>query len=122
MYWFKAYVHFCSVYAITIIGNLVKSQGETLVHLQAFFIFVYAHFTEQTFPRKTLHSIITRLGVDHLISRMARVRDDDRFRHVSPESIVLPLPPQLIMTNAMTEGEIWLDWGFIEFWKANYCT
>jgi Sec-independent protein translocase protein TatA len=53
---------------------------------------------------------------------MARVRDDDRFRHVSPESIILPLPYQLVTLNTVTEGEIWLDWGFVEFWKANYCT
>ncbi|KIM26882.1 hypothetical protein M408DRAFT_16746 [Serendipita vermifera MAFF 305830] len=71
--------------------------------------------------RKTLHAIITRLGVDHLIARMARVKDDDRFRHVSPESIVLPFHPSMI-SNGIPEAEIWLDWAFVEFWKGNYYT
>jgi hypothetical protein len=73
------------------------------------------------YDRKTLHPIITRLGADHLVARMARVREDDRFRLVTPESIVLPLHPSLMIPGGVAEGEIWLDWGFVEFWKANYC-
>jgi hypothetical protein len=73
------------------------------------------------YDRKTLHPIITRLGADHLVARMARVREDDRFRLVTPESIVLPLHPSLMTPSGVTEGEVWLDWGFVEFWKANYC-
>lgn len=52
---------------------------------------------------------------------MSRVRDDDRFRLVTPESIVLPLHPSLMAAGGVAEGEVWLDWGFVEFWKANYC-
>ena len=52
---------------------------------------------------------------------MSRAREDDRFRHVTPESIVLPIPHSVMATSDVVEAEIWLDWGFVEFWKANYC-
>jgi hypothetical protein len=78
-------------------------------------------YTKYLAQRKTLHAIITRLGADHSIARMARVRDDDRFRYITPESMILPLHPTLTLNPAAPEGEIWLDWGFVEFWKANFC-
>lgn len=91
--------------------------------LCAFLFGICYHFNREPgeITRKTLHPIITRLGADHLTARMSRVRDDDRFRHVTPESAILPLHPSLVATTGVPEAEIWLDWGFIEFWKANYC-
>lgn len=53
---------------------------------------------------------------------MTRVRDDERFRYITPESIVLPLPlAATVGSQSDSGGEIWLDWGFVEFWKSNYC-
>jgi len=55
---------------------------------------------------------------------MARVREDERFKSVGPDAAV-------IRSNAGLEageddvdeedGDMWLDWAFIEFWKSNYC-
>ena len=53
---------------------------------------------------------------------MTRVRDDERFRYITPESIVLPPPlAATVGSQADSGGEIWLDWGFVEFWKSNHC-
>ncbi|KAF5365978.1 hypothetical protein D9758_006671 [Tetrapyrgos nigripes] len=64
--------------------------------------------------RKTTYPILTRLGVDTLIGRLSRMRDDDRFRNVSPEGVVFPL--------GSDKGEIWFDWAFVDFWKSGYYT
>ena len=50
------------------------------------------------------------------------MRDGERFRHITPESIVF-LPPLVATVGLQSDsgGEIWLDWGFVEFWKSNYC-
>jgi len=77
--------------------------------------------------RATIHPILTRLGVDTLVGRMARLREDERFKAVGPENIVLPylassyLQPGL-KPGTDDEGEIWFDWAFIDFWKSNYYT
>ncbi|KAG8811533.1 hypothetical protein FRC17_002410, partial [Serendipita sp. 399] len=112
------------------VGVLVEPISQTSgidVLVQGLCAFLFAicyHFNREPgeITRKTLHPIITRLGADQLVSRMARARDDDRFRHVNPDSIVLPVPPSLVISSKVVEGEIWLDWGFVEFWKANYYT
>ncbi|KAG9057789.1 hypothetical protein FS842_004161 [Serendipita sp. 407] len=100
-------------------GIDVLEQG-----LCAFLFAICYHFNREPgeITRKTLHPIITRLGGDQLISRMARARDDDRFRHINPDSIILPVPPSAVIASKVVEGEVWLDWGFVEFWKANYYT
>ncbi|KAI0302467.1 p115 like vesicle tethering protein [Multifurca ochricompacta] len=76
--------------------------------------------------RATMHPIITRLGADVLVGRMNRVREDERIKVVGPDSWVLPCPtpgPQ-VLDPAFTpmydgETEIWFDWAFVDFWKAN---
>jgi hypothetical protein len=73
-----------------------------------------------------MHPIIARLGADVLVGRMNRVREDERIKVVGPDSWVLPCPtpgPQAL-DPAFTpmyddETEIWFDWAFVDFWKAN---
>lgn len=57
---------------------------------------------------------------------MARLREDDRFKAVGPESIVLPYSTRAniqlgLKPESDNEGEIWFDWAFVDFWKSNYC-
>jgi len=79
-----------------------------------------------TSRRSTIWPILNRLGIDTLIGRMARLREDERFKAIGPDSMVLPYPtashlnPSL-KPEAGNEVEIWFDWAFIDFWKSNYC-
>jgi hypothetical protein len=75
-----------------------------------------------------MHPILTRLGADVLVARMNRVREDERIKAVGPDSWVLPCPtpgPQALdpAFTPMYDGEteIWFDWAFVDFWKANIC-
>ena len=81
-----------------------------------------------TVVRGTIHPILTRLGADVLVARMNRVREDERIKAVGPDSWVLPCPtpgPQALdpAFTPMYDGEteIWFDWAFVDFWKANIC-
>ena len=69
----------------------------------------------------TIHSIISRLGVDMLVGHMTRVREHDWFKSVSPECMALPYPSKALLNTPPVEqeGEIWLDWSFVDFWKSN---
>jgi hypothetical protein len=69
----------------------------------------------------TIHPIISRLGVDVLLGHMTRVREHDWFKSIGPESMVLRYPSKGLQTTppAQQEGEIWLDWSFVDFWKSN---
>lgn len=76
--------------------------------------------------RSTIHQIINRLGIDNLVSQIARLREDDRFRAVGPDNVVQvsPLAAQPGPTSSQQvsrEAEIWFDWAFVDFWKSNYC-
>ncbi|KAI9441770.1 p115 like vesicle tethering protein [Lactarius indigo] len=79
--------------------------------------------------RVTMHPILTRLGADVLVGRMNRVREDERIKAVGPDSWVLPCPTPSAqaLDPAFTpmydgETEIWFDWAFVDFWKANIYT
>ncbi|KAF8963607.1 p115 like vesicle tethering protein [Flammula alnicola] len=76
--------------------------------------------------RSTIHPIINRLSVDTLIGQMARFREDERFKTVGPDSIVLSFPTSALQPSVKTggadEAEIWFDWAFVDFWKSNYYT
>ncbi|KAJ3514491.1 hypothetical protein NLJ89_g2351 [Agrocybe chaxingu] len=77
--------------------------------------------------RATIHPIINRLSVDTLVGQMARFREDDRFKSVSPDSIALPYPttpghPSGGKHSPTDEGEVWFDWALVDFWKSNYYT
>jgi intracellular protein transport protein USO1 len=75
--------------------------------------------------RSTVSPILSRLGVDTLVGRMTRLREDERFKAISPESIILPYPtPAELNLGLRAEGdevEVWFDWAFVDFWKSNYC-
>lgn len=101
------------------------------------------------FPSATIHPILTRLGIDTLIGRITRLRDDDRFKAIGPDTLVLSsfnqasslpnIPGQhghtghvgapgaaaaqgaLQESEKDREAEIWFDWAFVDFWKSNYC-
>ncbi|TFK44963.1 p115 like vesicle tethering protein [Crucibulum laeve] len=74
--------------------------------------------------RATIYPILNRLGVDTLIGQIGRFREDERFKAVGPDSIVLPYPTpsnQLALKKENSdEAEIWFDWAFVDFWKSNY--
>jgi hypothetical protein len=55
---------------------------------------------------------------------MTRVREHDWFKSIGPESMVLRYPSKALQNTppAEQEGEIWLDWSFIDFWKSNQRT
>ncbi|KAG9002818.1 hypothetical protein FRB94_003621 [Tulasnella sp. JGI-2019a] len=82
--------------------------------------------------RATLQPIFhKRIGADTFVSRMARLREDARFRAVGPETLVVdvvledvsPVAGAVAGEDATDgEGEIWMDWAFVEFWKENYYT
>ncbi|KAJ4471521.1 p115 like vesicle tethering protein [Lentinula aciculospora] len=73
--------------------------------------------------RATISPILNRLGVDTLLGRMSRLREDDRFKNVSPETLVQHYPGSAPHTQALLpEGEVWFDWAFVDFWKSNYYT
>lgn len=64
------------------------------------------------------------MSADAIVTRMTRVREDDRFKTITPESIILPYPgsqPGLKGNTKGGEHELWLDWGFVEFWKSEIC-
>ena len=69
--------------------------------------------------------MITRLSSDAVVNRMSRVRDDERFRAIGPDDIILPYRFPLMHTSTTSPGgdgvEIWFDWSFVDFWKSNYC-
>lgn len=76
--------------------------------------------------RGTIRPLLDRLGVDRLVGRMSRLREDERFKSVGPDSIVLPYPTPAnaqigLRPEGTDEGEIWFDWAFVDFWKSNYC-
>ncbi|PPQ64546.1 hypothetical protein CVT24_008448 [Panaeolus cyanescens] len=75
--------------------------------------------------RSTIQPIINRLGVDNLVGQMTRFREDERFKAVGPDAVVLSSPVssvQLTQSVAVDNGEIWFDWSFLDFWKSNYYT
>ncbi|KAF9047483.1 p115 like vesicle tethering protein [Panaeolus papilionaceus] len=104
------------------------SELDSLVPgLCAFLLGVCYEFNREPgeITRSTINPIINRLGVDNLVGQMSRFREDERFKAVGPDTVVLPRPASTVqLTQAPTpdEGEIWFDWSFLDFWKSNYYT
>ncbi|KAF9009836.1 hypothetical protein BDZ89DRAFT_964597 [Hymenopellis radicata] len=109
------------------------TDAESLVPcLCAFLLGVCYEFNREPgeITRQTIHSILHRLGVDALVGCVSRLREDDRFKAVGPDSVVYPYPPTSHIQSAgaaataskEAEGEIWFDWAFVDFWKSNYYT
>ncbi|KAJ8495910.1 hypothetical protein ONZ45_g12657 [Pleurotus djamor] len=117
------------------LGVLVEAANQTseadsiIPGLCAFLLGICYEFNREPgeITRTTIHPIINRLGVETLIGRMTRLREDERFRAVLPDSVVLPYPNTSashhlgLKTDVIeNEGEIWFDWAFVDFWKSNY--
>lgn len=68
-------------------------------------VYVLTHF-----HRTTIAPILNRLGVDTLVGRMIRIREDDRFKSTTPDSMAVG-----------EKAEVWFEWSFVDFWKSNYC-
>ena len=80
--------------------------------------------------RTTLHPILhSRIGPDQFVSRMARLREDPRFRAVQPDAFDTegatdrhgPLAEQGMDEDGEEGLELWFDWAFVDFWKNHYC-
>lgn len=76
--------------------------------------------------RATLHPILhSRIGPDQFVSRMARLREDPRFKAVQPDAFDIEenADNQLVdKEEDLDEGlELWFDWAFVDFWKNHYC-
>lgn len=56
---------------------------------------------------------------------MTRLREDERFKAVGPDTIVLPYPTpplqSVLKKDTADEAEVWFDWAFVDFYKSNYC-
>ncbi|KAJ7133695.1 p115 like vesicle tethering protein [Mycena crocata] len=105
--------------------NQTSEVDSIVPGLCAFLLGVCYEFNREPgeITRATIHPILNRLGVETLIGRMARLREDDRFKSVGPDAVVLSYPSAPgLKTEAEKEGEIWFDWAFVDFWKSNYYT
>ena len=75
--------------------------------------------------RATIHSIIhSRIGLDTFSSRIARVREDPRFKSVAIDSPIVFFDSEgyeLPSNVPDARPTVWLDWSFVEFWKSNAC-
>ncbi|KAG5642214.1 hypothetical protein DXG03_003406 [Asterophora parasitica] len=106
------------------------SEVDTVVPaLCAFLLGICYEFDREPgeITRATIHPILNRLGVDTLIGRMGRLREDERFKAVGPDSVVLPYPTSSHLQPSLKpevedEGEVLFDWAFVDFWKSNYYT
>ncbi|KAG6856748.1 hypothetical protein H0H87_001092 [Tephrocybe sp. NHM501043] len=106
------------------------SEADTVVPaLCAFLLGICYEFDREPgeITRATIYPILNRLSVDTLVGRMARLREDERFKAVGPDSVVLPYPSASYLQPSLKpetedEGEIWFDWAFVDFWKSNYYT
>lgn len=97
-------------------------------------------FLELIIIRATLHPILhSRIGPDQFVSRMARLREDPRFRAVQPDAFdtdgtAAEMPSAVAPVTDNSEGgeggehveeeeglELWFDWAFVDFWKNHYC-
>lgn len=106
--------------------------------LSAFLLGVCYEFNREPgeVTRQSLHHILhSRIGPDQFVSRLARVREDVRFRAVQPDQFDQQNPANqdvggggsgaLAKTPAAEEGaedemDLWFDWSFVDFWKNNY--
>ncbi|KAF7362494.1 hypothetical protein MVEN_00597100 [Mycena venus] len=114
--------------------NQTSEVDSIVPGLCAFLLGVCYEFNREPgeITRATIHPILNRLGVETLIGRMTRLREDERFKAVGPDTVVLPYPSAsasvlqhgvgLKENEKEKEGEIWFDWAFVDFWKSNYYT
>lgn len=79
----------------------------------------------QLYHRTTLHTIIhSRIGLDTFTSRIARLRDDARFKAVTSDTPMVFFDAdgyEVPSSSPEARPTMWFDWPFVEFWKSNYC-
>ncbi|OCH89444.1 hypothetical protein OBBRIDRAFT_794308 [Obba rivulosa] len=120
--------------AISMLVEPINQTADTDVAIPglcAFLLGVCYEFNREPgeITRSTIYPILTRLGLDMLAGRITHLRDDDRFKAVGPDTVVLPYPGVLAPHPAAgapkqetDEAEVWFDWAFVDFWKSNYHT
>jgi len=95
--------------------------------LSAFLLGVCYEFNREPgeITRSTLHPILhSRIGPDQFVSRMARLREDPRFKAVQPDAFENEQPSEAaaeIEEDPEDGLELWFDWAFVDFWKNHYC-
>jgi hypothetical protein len=78
--------------------------------------------TTELMSRATLHPILhSRIGPDQFVSRMARLREDPRFKAVQPDAFDVEDDAELDKEELDEGLELWFDWAFVDFWKNQYC-
>ncbi|THH31664.1 hypothetical protein EUX98_g2561 [Antrodiella citrinella] len=107
--------------------NQMAEADPVIPGLCSFLLSILYEFNREPgeITRSTIHPIINRLGVDLLVGRITHLRDDDRFKAIGPDTLVLPYPNQstaLTTNDIEKEAELWFDWAFVDFWKSNYYT
>lgn len=113
--------------------NHMTDTDALIPSLCAFLLGICYEFNREPgeITRSTIYPILTRLGIDMLGGRILLLRDDDRFKAIGPDTLVLSMPvapshlhtgPAVAGKLEIEEGEIWFDWPFIDFWKSNYYT
>ncbi|KAL7413626.1 p115 like vesicle tethering protein [Mrakia frigida] len=121
-----------------LIAPITQSSGlDPLIQgLSAFLLGVCYEFNREPgeITRSTLHPILHgRIGPDQFVSRMARLREDPRFKAVGPEMMMMEggeeggEEEERRLEGGFEGGreereEVWFDWSFVEFWKNNYYT
>jgi len=103
-----------------------SSEVDILVQcLSAFFLGVCYEFNREAgeIDRSTLHTIIhARIGLDNFTSRIARVRDDVRFKALSVDTPIVFFDAdgyEVPADSPDARPTVWLDWTFVEFWRSN---
>ncbi|KAF9508661.1 hypothetical protein BS47DRAFT_1350130 [Hydnum rufescens UP504] len=103
-----------------------SSEVDILVQgLSAFFLGVCYEFNREAgeIDRSTLHTIIhSRIGLDNFTSRIARVRDDVRFKALSVDTPIVFFDAdgyEVPADSPDARPTVWLDWTFVEFWRSN---
>lgn len=115
---------------LQLIGPITQPTGiDPLVQgLCAFLLGVCYEYNREPgeITRATLHPILhSRIGPDQFVSRMARLREDPRFRAVQPDAFDTEGDDATTIAREDPEEdeslELWFDWAFVDFWKNNYC-
>lgn len=112
------------------IQPITQSSGvDSLVQgLCAFLLGTLYEFNTSPGPinRETLYPILnSRVGADQFVSRILRLREDERFRDVGVDVLELTKEGEEGEDSGEGEGEgegVWFDYSFVEFFKGGYCT
>ncbi|KAF8339336.1 p115 like vesicle tethering protein [Amanita rubescens] len=104
--------------------NHVSEEDIVVPALCVFLLGICYEFNRQPgeITRTTIAPILNRLGVDTLVGRMIRIREDDVFKSVGPDSPAYGHSGPTQPTDRTETAEIWFDWSFVDFWKSNYYT